>query len=210
MRITTTEDDYSLSTFLFDGRSARRGESVDVSREVPETWAKAMERKGFTHNGKPSISRLAGNTSLAVETVRRMVLAIGTPDQRSVNEVADALGVSRITVNQWMGIAREVEESYEPPADADLMGTEQRQAVDRIIQLLVEEKKQRGSGHGGLDTAATNSPPDQGGDSGNVVELPRPPKVDLTGLRGTARTTKKGTARQRGKPTDGSGPEESS
>lgn len=117
-----------------------------MSKEVPEHWAKAMVAKGFTHNGKPSISRLAGRTTLAIETVRRMVFGIGSPEQAKVNQVADALGVSRITVNQWIGIARSVEESYEPPVDADLMDSDQRKAVDRVIQLFVDGKKAGGFG----------------------------------------------------------------
>jgi hypothetical protein len=114
-----------------------------VSKGVPPEWAAAMERKGFTHNGRPSISKLAGATTLAVETVRRMANGYGTPEQTNVNEVADALGVSRIQLNRWIGIARSVEESYDPPPDADLMDIEQRRAVDRIIQLLVEQKRTR-------------------------------------------------------------------
>lgn len=129
-----------------------------MSKEVPEHWARAMERKGFTHRNRPSVSRLAGETSLATETVRRMVFGLGTPEQVNVNEVADALGVSRIKLNEWIGIARSVEESYEPPADADLMDQEQRKAVDRVIQLFVDDK--RAGGYGAQ--AAANIQPDSG------------------------------------------------
>lgn len=138
-----------------------------MSKEVPEHWAKAMERKGFTHRDKPSVSRLAGETSLAVETVRRMVFGIGIPEQVNVNEVADALGVSRIKLNEWIGIARSIEESYEPPADADLMDQEQRTAVNRVIQLFVEDK--RAGGHG-VEAAPKNEP-----DSGPGLTVVPPP-----------------------------------
>ncbi|MCD4535684.1 hypothetical protein LRP67_16445 [Nocardioides sp. cx-169] len=142
-----------------------------MSKEVPETWAKVMKSKGFTHNDKPSVSRLAGATSLATETVRRMVFGIGTPEQRNVNEVADVLGVSRIRLNEWIGIARSVEETYEPPADADLMDHDQRKAVDRVIQLFVEDK--RAGGHG--VKAAANTDGDDGAGGAAVIDLPKPP-----------------------------------
>lgn len=142
-----------------------------MSKEVPLPWVKPMEQRGFTHRGKPSASALAADAGLSTETVRRMMHGMGTPEQVNVNKVADTLGVSRIRVNRWIGIAREVEESYEPPADADLMSYEQRLAVSRIIQLYVDAQREIGQAVAGpLDEALDNlpdekedPPPKQGG-----------------------------------------------
>lgn len=115
-----------------------------MSKEVPEPWASAMVARGFVHHERPSSSALARKAGLANETVRRMVLGIGTPEQVNVSRVADALGVARVKVSGWCGVRRDIEESYEPPTNADLMNREERDAVSRIIQLFVDERKAGG------------------------------------------------------------------
>ncbi|RLV56031.1 hypothetical protein D9V41_09080 [Aeromicrobium phragmitis] len=93
-----------------------------------------------------------------------MVHQIGTPEQRNVNKVADALGIPRTEVSRWSGIERELEDEYQPPADADLMTREEREAVDRIIQLFVSARR--------LQRASPVSQ-DQRTPVANVTELPQ-------------------------------------
>ena len=127
--------------------------------EVPEPWASAM-RTAQIHNPNSdavSIRMLAVKAGFSgPETVRRLIRGYGSASPDTIRRVADALKVDELVVSKWAGQARTVRESYEPPNEADLMSTDERKAVDRIIRLLTKGRE-AGEVHGRESATKTDA-----------------------------------------------------
>lgn len=113
-----------------------------MSEKPPDTWGDLMRAAnvGDPRNGEPSYSALARAAGLGVETVRKAVLGIGVPQERTLRLIAGALGVHLDTIDRMVGRARDVHAPYEPPDVANLLTDQERVAVNRIIRLLAENR----------------------------------------------------------------------
>lgn len=135
---------------------------MPVTSEVPEPWASAMLRAGFLDGRRsddaPSISALARAAGPTVETVRRMVHGIGEPQPGNVQAVARALGVPAERVAGWVYDAQHRLHDYEPPGEAALLDDDEREAVNRIIRLMVRGRRPSTSTEGRQEDAAPIAP----------------------------------------------------
>lgn len=89
----------------------------------------------------PSMGQLARRADLAVETVRRMVRGIGEPEPANMHRVADALNVPVERVVEWVYLSKGDIGPYQPPPDADLLTYDEREAVNRVINLFADRRK---------------------------------------------------------------------
>lgn len=97
-----------------------------------------MLDKGMSHGARSSMRQLAERSGMSVETVRMMVYGERVPEDETVNAVADALGVNRITVAGWAKQTRTVAEPWYPPAESDRLSQSERAALDQLIRAIVE------------------------------------------------------------------------
>jgi len=108
---------------------------VDVStKPVPDEWAKPMRKLGYVHRGQPSISRLAREADLSVETVRRFVHRIGKADAETVAALSKAM---RQDVSSWVG-SREAGEPFVGPDSSRWLDDRQRHALTELINSFVK------------------------------------------------------------------------
>lgn len=104
--------------------------------ELPEPWRTAGEQKGLT-----SLRAIARESGAAVETVRKVLAGHRKPSPATTEKLAAALGVSKSKINEWSGQrGSDIEEAYEPPAQAVRLTARQRKAVDEIIMAMVEPR----------------------------------------------------------------------
>ena len=111
--------------------------------DIPDRWAKAMLKAdiGDPRNGKPSMRALADASGLSPETVRRVVHGLSEPSGEVVQRLADALHVDTRTLGKWVGQVRAVRPPFEPHRDANLMTTEEREQVNKLIGLLTRNRR---------------------------------------------------------------------
>lgn len=109
---------------------------MSARRVVPEPWAAEMVQAGFRHpsTGEPSITALALESGVAVETVRRLVYGMGAPSEGTMRAVAAALDIPVPTVRKWAGSPRGESDPYSPPLEADRLNERQRKALDELIR----------------------------------------------------------------------------
>lgn len=108
------------------------GVLVDMT-QIPKRWADAMMACGFTHRGEPSMSALARDAGLSVETVRRMVHGTGNPDPENVAKVKSSLRGA--PVDEWVGLA-EIKEIYVGPSSSRMLSARQRVALTELINSM--------------------------------------------------------------------------
>ena len=152
-----------LSTLTLDRGQPTRGRIVDVSRETPERWQKAMDRAGLS-----SMRRLAAAVGVHTSTISAMIHGDRDTSPETVAKVAEVLGVDVVRVSRWVGQARTVAAPYQPPAEAALLTARQRKAVDELIRSMTEREE---STHG----ASTRQADDR---DGQVHKIPTPPTLD--------------------------------
>lgn len=97
-----------------------------------------MLDKGMSHGARSSMRQLAERSGMSVETVRKMVYGERVPEDETVNAVADALGVDRVTVAAWAQQTRTVTEPWSPPAESDRLSQGERAALDQLIRAIVQ------------------------------------------------------------------------
>lgn len=106
--------------------------------EVPEPWASRMIDRGFTRrDGGPNVTRLADATGLSIETARRAVKGIGTPNPPTVAALVEALGPD---VEAWTG-QKVAAGPYVPPAESALLTTRQRKALTELIRAFTSDEQ---------------------------------------------------------------------
>lgn len=116
---------------------------MPMSKKEPGSWDEALVAAGFTNrrSGKgASWTRLAEHIGVHTSTLTSMAGGTRHTDQAILDKVAEALRLDPRTVAGWVGRTRSERAPYEPPRDADLMDTEEREAVNRLISLLVKPK----------------------------------------------------------------------
>lgn len=110
---------------------------------TPE-WDVALIAAGFTDgrgSSRASWSALARAVGVHTSTLTAMRDGKKDTDQATVDAVAERLRLDPRTVAGWVGRARTERRPYQPPADANLLSSEERDAVDRLIELLARAKK---------------------------------------------------------------------
>lgn len=118
----------------------------DVSKE-PANWDEALVAAGYTdgrskaESGRPSWRRLAQAIGVHQSTLTYMRDGDRETDQATLELVAEKLQLDPLIVAEWVGRARTERVPYTPPSIANLLSSEEREAVDRIIVLLAESKK---------------------------------------------------------------------
>ena len=122
---------------------------------VIEPWGSAMEKAGIS-----SITKLARQADLSVETVRRIVNGTrANPSEETVRKIATALRIRASEAGQWVGLPLEdAEFPYSPPREASLLSHRQREAVDEVIRLFAAGNQNRERGR-------SSSQPDPAGQS---------------------------------------------
>lgn len=111
--------------------------------EIPEPWATALIEAGITdprNASRPSWQELRRRTGIHPSTLTAMAYGMRATKQENIDKVAEAIRVPPQQVAEWVGRARTVREPYAPPAEANLLDRDERQAVDRIIALLAKTK----------------------------------------------------------------------
>lgn len=144
LSVTTAEFADGLSTRSVAVEGRMPGESVDVSRQVPEPWASAMERARLVdpRNGRPSMSALAQEVGTHTSTISAMMAGTRKTNTSLVAKVAVALRMEdRVDeVFAWIGRQRTEAEPFTPHPDADLLTSEERQAVNELIRLMTRDR----------------------------------------------------------------------
>lgn len=116
-----------------------------MNGEVPEPWRSAMLAADAVDPRRkenvPSISALARRAGLSVETVRRMIIGEGVPEPVKVEAVARALHRAPSTVSRWVRQRRTVDQPWVPPEDAVLLNSDDRSALDRLVRVMVSDRK---------------------------------------------------------------------
>lgn len=109
-----------------------------MTREIPEPWAKALKRAGLTdpRNGQPSMRALAEEVGVHTSTISDMMHGRRKSNVTTIERVAKALGVEATTVSKWAGAPRATILPYTPPAEANLLDTRQRKALDELIRAM--------------------------------------------------------------------------
>ncbi len=115
--------------------------------EIPRQWDRAMRKAnvGDPRNGEPSMRALAERSGQSPETIRRMMRQLGSPRASTVAAVAEALGVTEKTIAKWVGHDYQTgvilgSESYLPPAESELLTSEEREMISAIIMVLVRDR----------------------------------------------------------------------
>lgn len=128
---------------------------LHVSDDIPEPWKTAIERKGISPTYRP----LAAAAGLSHETVRKVVQGRRTSNT-SIRKVADLLGVPVETIHGWRGeAAPDYGREFVPDQSASLLTTEEREAVNNLIRLLVRSRDEQKAGEGHADRPAPKTVP---------------------------------------------------
>ena len=106
-----------------------------MSDEMPERWRVLLERRGI----RVSYRALSERTNVSHEAVRRVVRGWSVK-RDSIQAVADALGVDPEVIYELRGETAEVD-PWDPPAAASLLSHEERDALSRIITLMVAGRR---------------------------------------------------------------------
>lgn len=110
-----------------------------MSEDIPDPWRSASERKGISPTYRP----LAAAAGLSHETVRKVVQGRAT-SKRSMQKIADALGVTLEDIHAWRGEAPpDYGRDFEPDPVASLLTTEEREAVNGLIRLLTRSRSEQ-------------------------------------------------------------------
>lgn len=105
-------------------------------REAPEPWATAMRDRGLTHRDEPSMTRLAAEAGLGVQTVINLVMGLTRPTVETVAAVAEVLRNPKVW--DWAGLRATEHEPWVPPAEANLLSRSERSALDALIRAVAE------------------------------------------------------------------------
>lgn len=179
-----------------------------MKREAVEPWASAMVAVGLVdgregvRKEQPSMRKLADKAETTTSTIVAMMYGTRDTSNEVIERVAEALGMADQVgiVMGWVARERTKIRPFEPHPDANLLTTDEQEAVNEVIRLLALSKKRGGGEHD--RSAATSAPPDEGG--GSVVQMPtRPTAPSPRGQRRpAARKTAKPTAKERGEDPD--------
>lgn len=127
------------------------------SNEVPEPWATRMTERGFTRrDGGPNVSALARAMGVSVETARRAVKGIGTPEPETVSALMDQLGSD---VQDWTG-QTVAAGPYMPPRESALLTGPQRDALTDLIRAIAAGQRQKAGGRDAKSNTAPMNGPD--------------------------------------------------
>lgn len=160
---------------------------VDMS-SIPEPWASAMKKQNLVDGrsgDRPSWSALARTAGVHTSTVIAMAEGKRETETDVLQKVAKALRIDVRTVSKWAGQARSVRAPYSPPADANLLDSEERDTIDRLIRLLAKGKKRNTEDRPQREvvqdagTPTTLRPAPDPSRTDNVVNFPRDSRGDL-------------------------------
>src|SRR5690625_5188031 len=119
--------------------------------QIPEPWASALVRAGFTDprysDDRPSLGALAEAAGVHTTTVSRMVHGRGKPKHENVEAVAAALRVDVVKVSEWARQARTEAEPYRMPAEVNLLTRREQAAITELIRAMAEARRE-GEGSG--------------------------------------------------------------
>lgn len=157
--------------------------------QIPEPWASALVRAGFTDprysDDRPSLGALAEAAGVHTTTVSRMVHGRGKPKHENVEAVAAALRVDVVKVSEWVRQARTEVEPYRMPAEVNLLTRREQAAITELIRAMAEARREgEGSGDAAPNTPAGARPAlaDPIDDAG--FESPDPPPAGGASPRG--------------------------
>jgi hypothetical protein len=126
---------------------------------TPNGWDEALIAAGFTdrRSGKgPSWTALAEAIGKHPSTLTAMRDGTRKTDQATIDAVAKALHLDPRLIAKWAGRARSETDPYVPPSEANLLDRDERDAVDRLISLLVRPRMTGDSSDGRQPDAEKN------------------------------------------------------
>lgn len=135
---------------------------------TPNGWDEALIAAGFTdrRSGKgPSWTALAEAIGKHPSTLTAMRDGTRKTDQATIDAVAKALHLDPRLIAKWAGRARSETDPYVPPSEANLLDRDERDAVDRLISLLVRPRM-TGDSSDGRQPDAEKSDEQRGSDEG--------------------------------------------
>lgn len=153
-----------------------------MSSEEPfGPWVEPMERAGArdprSTDGRLSWGGLARLAGVSTSAITNMVYGrTKRPHPRTVQKVAEALGVSPETVSEWIGLARPVGRPYEPDGSSSLLYEHERAALDELIRAITRGREEKAGG----ERADSSAPKTSAGDepAGKVHDLNQPDQGD--------------------------------
>lgn len=144
---------------------------------TPNGWDEALVAAGFIdrRSGKgPSWTALAEAIGKHPSTLTAMKDGTRRTDQATIDAVAEALHLDSRLIARWAGRARSEREPYRPPSEANLLDKDEREAINRMIALLVRPRMEEVSDGGQLE--AEKSP--AGGGVTSIEERRRQKVID--------------------------------
>lgn len=135
-------------------------------------------------NGRPSMRQLAVAAGTTTSTISAMMHGTRATQNDVVERVAVALKMQdRVDeVMSWVDRERTQVHPFDPHPDANLLTTDEQEAINEIIRLMALPKK-RGGGDRGISSAPIGAP-DSG--PGNIFSMPKSKAARHTGRRGGA------------------------
>lgn len=144
-----------------------------MRREVPPAWRELLESKGK----RPSLHGFAEDARFSTETARRLIR--GAPVRReTIREAARVLRVDEDVIYELRGELAPAT-PWEPPASADLLTEDERDALARLINAVTKGRDgdgthaasiARGARQGGESVTADEAEQDRAGEG-----APEPP-----------------------------------
>lgn len=122
-----------------------------MAREIPAHWKEIMDRRGIS-----SVRHLAQRAGLTHPPVLGVVMGDAKrPKTDTLVKIATALDIPLRDVYWLIGQENPTAEKWDPPAEASLMSSEQRDAVERIIHLFTrpaeaQDRVERGATPGNV------------------------------------------------------------
>ncbi|WP_408925902.1 helix-turn-helix domain-containing protein [Corynebacterium sp. YSMAA1_1_F7] len=117
-------------------------EQQDSQAIITGVWFTAFKKAGMVdpRTGEPSLQALSRETGVHPSSLSRIVTGrTKAPRLATVQAIAKALNTDVITVAGWIGMTwASAPEVWEPPEEAALMNTRQREIVEELIRQLVK------------------------------------------------------------------------
>lgn len=139
--------------------------------ELPEPWNTAAEQAGIRQTFR-GIGEAAGGVSHV--TVKRLITGDRTSPS-TINKVAEALGVDRETIHNWLGLPVPEWGFWELPDEAQQLNPRARAALTELILAVTQ---------GGQHEDLANSPAEKKGGTtgaGDNVRLLNPKHQQIVG-----------------------------
>lgn len=117
--------------------------------ELPEPWASALVKAGFTDrrhtDDRPSMGSLAAAIGVHGTTVSNMVHGRRVTDPATIAATAEALGVDVRIVASWVSQSRTVREPYRVPPEVNSLTKREQDGISELIRAMAAGRQAPGA-----------------------------------------------------------------